>query len=161
MSISQLTTAQLKKAVVIREQLEKLEAQLDSLLGSSAAAPKSTAKASPAGRKAGKRTMSSEARAKIAAAQAARWARVRGTSVPKSPSRPAKAAKSGKRTMSPEARAKIAAAQAARWARVRGTAPKAAAKPVKAAKAGKRTMSPEARAKIAEAQRRRWARAKA
>ena len=65
------------------------------------------------GRK-GKRSAAS--RAKMAAAQKARWAKKRGDA-----SAPVKAvvngAKKKKRTMSPEARARIAAAQKARWAK--------------------------------------------
>jgi hypothetical protein len=54
------------------------------------------------------RKISAKGRASIAAAQRARWAKVKGNSeVPK------------KRTMSPSARRKIAAAQRARWAKVR------------------------------------------
>jgi hypothetical protein len=59
-----------------------------------------------------RRTMSAEARARIAAAQKARWARARGQSG--AMGKPRK-----KFTMSPEAKAKIAAAQKARWAKVR------------------------------------------
>jgi len=50
-------------------------------------------------------TMSAAGRARIAAAQRARWAKVKG--MPK------------KRTMSASARRKIAAAQRARWAKVK------------------------------------------
>jgi hypothetical protein len=57
-----------------------------------------------------RRTMSAKARAKIAAAQRARWAKVKEN--PKGP-------KPAKRTMSASARRKIAAAQRARWANVR------------------------------------------
>src|ERR1700757_3809961 len=55
----------------------------------------------------GTRKLSALARARIAAAQRARWAKVRKTS------------KVGKRTLSAAARRKIAAAQRARWARVK------------------------------------------
>ena len=57
------------------------------------------------------RRMSAKGRARIAAAQRARWARLRGQKVVP--------IKSGKRTMSVSARRKIAAAQRARWAKVR------------------------------------------
>lgn len=69
------------------------------------------------GRPPGKRGgMSPEAKARIAAAQRARWARQRGEkpTIVASPKR-----KMGKRTMSPEARERIAAAQRARWAKHR------------------------------------------
>jgi len=56
----------------------------------------------------GKRTISAAGRARIAAAQRARWAKQKGTSgAPK------------KRKMSAAARAKIAAAQRARWAKAK------------------------------------------
>lgn len=59
----------------------------------------------------GRRKLSKAARARIAAAQRARWAKVRETAkdVPVR----------GKRAFSPAARKKIAAAQRARWAKVK------------------------------------------
>ncbi len=69
-----------------------------------------------------RRKISVAGRARIAAAQRARWAKVRGTgerkqnvvSMPK------------KKTMSPAARRKIAAAQRARWAKVKAAQKKSA-----------------------------------
>jgi hypothetical protein len=58
-----------------------------------------------------RRKMSAKGRARIVAAQKARWAKVKGKQT-----NPA----AGKRTMSPSARRKIAAAQRARWAKVKG-----------------------------------------
>jgi len=58
-----------------------------------------------------RRKLSAKGRASIAAAQRARWAKVKGNKVT--------AAKPVKRTMSASARRKIAAAQVARWAKVR------------------------------------------
>jgi hypothetical protein len=65
------------------------------------------------GKQAGTRTLSAAGRARIGAAQRARWAKVRGS---KSPSRNAAAPK---RTMSAATRKRIAAAQRARWAKVK------------------------------------------
>ncbi len=66
-----------------------------------------------------RRTPSASARKKIAAAQRARWARVRAQKVvPITKGRP----KPRRRTMSASARRKIAAAQRARWARVKRAA---------------------------------------
>jgi hypothetical protein len=62
-----------------------------------------------------KRTVSAAARRKMAAAQRARWAKVKGT-----------AASTTVRTMSQSARKRIAAAQRARWAKVRAQQKKAA-----------------------------------
>jgi len=57
-----------------------------------------------------RRTISAAGKARIAAAQRARWAKARGTSAGSAPK---------KRTMSAAARRKIAAAQRARWAKVK------------------------------------------
>jgi len=58
-----------------------------------------------------KSTISAAGRARIAAAQRARWTKTKGQKVIPIPSR--------KRTMSPAARRRIAAAQKARWAKWR------------------------------------------
>ena len=109
-NLSDLSVEQLRKAVQIKEQIAALEGQLAGLLGGKSVST-STAVAAPSGR----RGMSAAARAKIAAAQRARWARVKGGNGKATP----KAAKAGKRTMSPAARAKIAAAARARWAKIK------------------------------------------
>ena len=96
-----LSTAKLKRIISLKQQIDKLSAKLEPLAGGSSA---------PVGRPAKKKwTMSAAARAKIGAAQRARWAKAKGAA------KPAKK----KRTMSAEARAKIAAAARARWAKVR------------------------------------------
>jgi hypothetical protein len=91
--------------------VERLDAALAALNGASY------------GRKTGtRRRLSAAARERIAAAQRARWAKVRGTarqkqnvvSMPK------------KRTMSAAARKKIAAAQRQRWAKVKAAQKKSA-----------------------------------
>ena len=129
--MSQISTPsidRLKRAVEVAEQIEKLQSELASILGDKqAAAPAPVAKAAkvavskPAGK--GKRTMSPEARERIAAAQRARWAKSRGAAVAKpaaSVSAAAPKAKTGKRPpLSPEAREKIAAAARRRWAAVK------------------------------------------
>jgi hypothetical protein len=69
-SLTSLTVSQLKRAVAIKQQIARLERQLGALLG--------TDGASPAGKtRRGRRKMSPEARARIAAAARARWARQR------------------------------------------------------------------------------------
>jgi hypothetical protein len=70
------------------------------------------------GKRNGTRKISPAGRAKIAAAQRARWAKARASNGANSPT---------KRKMSPAARARIAAAQRARWAKVRTATRKAAA----------------------------------
>lgn len=69
-NFSDLSPKQLRDAAVLKEKIEGLQAQLNRLLGE---AQSTTAKApvKKAGKK--KRTMSPEARAKIAAAQRKRW----------------------------------------------------------------------------------------
>ena len=65
--------------------------------------------------KRGRKPFSAATRAKMAAAQAARWAAKRGgVAAPSAPA--AKPAKAGKRNVSPEVRARLAAAMKARWA---------------------------------------------
>jgi len=95
-----LTTAKLKRIIVLKQQIEKLQARLEVLAGGSAAP------AAKPGRKTW--TMSLSGRRKIAAAARARWAKVKGTkTAPK------------KRVISAAARAKMAAAAKARWAKVK------------------------------------------
>jgi hypothetical protein len=59
------------------------------------------------------RTISVSGRKRIAAAQRARWAKLKAKNVISNATKP------GKRTMSASARRKIAAAQRARWAKVK------------------------------------------
>jgi hypothetical protein len=73
-------------------------------------------------RSAGNRVVSAAARARMAAAQRARWAKVRGQSTA---SKRSTAPRSNR--LSPAARRKIAAAQKARWARFRAAQAKKAA----------------------------------
>jgi hypothetical protein len=105
--LSSLTPEQLIKAAKLKKQIAKLETSLASILGSPAAsnsAPK-------------RRKMSRAARAKIAAAQKARWAKTKGKSA-------TKPAAKKKRKMSAAGRAKIRAAAKARWAKVKAAGKK-------------------------------------
>ncbi len=95
-SISSLSAEQLRRAAAIKEQIDTLESELGKILGG--AAESGT----------GKRVMSASARARIAAAQKARWAKVRG-----------EGGAAPRRKMSAAARAKIAAAAKARWAKAK------------------------------------------
>jgi hypothetical protein len=101
-SISSLTAQQFRRAAAIKEQIDALENELGKIFGGDGAPAVSG----------GKRTMSASARARIAAAQKARWAKVKGKKA-------AKPAGAGRRKMSPAARAKIAAAAKARWAKAK------------------------------------------
>lgn len=70
-NLSQLTPVQLRKAAGLKEKIAALQKQLDSLLGATASKP--AAAAAPKA----KRKLSPAARARIVAAQKARWAKIR------------------------------------------------------------------------------------
>jgi hypothetical protein len=67
-SLLALTSTQLKRAAALKDRIAKLEKQLNAILGGSAPAPAKAAKSA-------KRKMSKAGRARIAAAQRARWAK--------------------------------------------------------------------------------------
>jgi hypothetical protein len=132
MSLLNLTAAQLTKAAGIAAEIEKLNAELTELFGTSGpaplpasvlatvAAPVETVK-TPGKRGPKKGGMSAAGRAAIAAAQKARWAKHKRNGF-KAESPKAEAPKFGrpaKRKMSAAGRAAIKAAQKARWAKVR------------------------------------------
>lgn len=96
--------------------LEQLDAALSALNGSSSGQPRR-----------GRSRLSAAARAKIAAAQRARWAKVRASNKGNRSHRPNIVATPKKKpVMSAAARKKIAAAQRARWARLKSTQKKSA-----------------------------------
>ncbi|HYA78934.1 MAG TPA: hypothetical protein VED19_00320 [Candidatus Nitrosopolaris sp.] len=97
--MTHLSASQLHRAADLKHKIESLQKQLTRLLGGTAGV------ATPRKR----RKLSAAARRKIAAAQKARWAKVKGR---KSAAKPVKKAR---RKMSASARAKIAAAARARW----------------------------------------------
>jgi hypothetical protein len=102
-SINSLSAEQLRRAAAIKDQIDTLENELGRILdgrGSKGRTP------------GGRRTMSASARARIAAAQRARWAKYKAN-------KPAKRRGRGRRKMSAAARAKIAAAARARWAKAK------------------------------------------
>jgi hypothetical protein len=109
-NLSNVSVAQLKRAVVVREQIESLERELAGILGESQSVSHEVSTNGHGGR----RKMSPAARAKIAAAQRARWAKQK-----KGQPKTATVAVKGRRKMSPAARAKIAAAARARWAKAK------------------------------------------
>ena len=121
-SFHELSTADLRQALRLREQIEALQERLHTLLGGSsptvAARPK--AAAPPA---AGKRTMSAAGRARIRAAQLARWAKIK--SEPTASGKAAKPAAAPKKKggITAAGRAKLAAAMKARWAAKKKGAP--------------------------------------
>jgi len=119
-SINDLSVETLRKAANLKERIAALEKELSHLLGSTA---KPTAvKAPKAPKKKG--GMSAAGRARIVAAQKARWAKIKAgkatktTKVVKAAVKPAPVVKK-KFTMSAAAKAKISAAAKARWAKVK------------------------------------------
>ena len=101
--ITNLTSAQLRRAANIKDKIETLQRKLAQLVGNTddVSAPRK------------RRKMSAAGRARIGAAVRARWAKVKGR---KSATKPVKKAK---RRMSAAGRAKIAAAAKARWAKAK------------------------------------------
>ena len=99
--ITNLSSQQLRRIADLKEKIDSLQHELNRLAGG----------AVPGRRK--KFGMSASGRARIAAAQKARWAKFHATKSP------AKAVSKRKRTLSAAAKAKIAAAARARWAKAK------------------------------------------
>jgi hypothetical protein len=95
-----LSSQQLRKASNLKDKIESLQIELSRILEGSTQTQNGAAP---------KRKMSAAGRAKIVAAQKARWAKVTGR---KSTAKPRKKAR---RKMSAAGRARIAAAARARW----------------------------------------------
>ena len=116
-----LTVAQLKKAVALKEKIDTFNVELAALLGGEASGSNS-APTPKRGRPPGKGGMSAAGRKRIAEAQKARWAKINAakSGAPETTTSTADAPLKKKRTMSPAARKKIAAAQKARWAKAKG-----------------------------------------
>jgi hypothetical protein len=129
-SSNSFSTAQLRQALQLSEQIESLQDELQALLsgGGSTVSEASSKKQSAApGRPRGKRGMSPAARARIGAAARARWAKLRQSkeAAPAKASAKVSAKMSAKtsakerpkkRGLTPEGRAKLAEAMKARWA---------------------------------------------
>jgi len=98
-----LTITQLRHAADLKEKIEAMTKELASILGVSTPA---SAKAPKKGK------MSAAGRARVAAAQKARWAKIKAA-------KPVAKAPVKKRTMSAAAKAKISAAAKARWAKIK------------------------------------------
>jgi hypothetical protein len=153
---------QLEKALHLRKQIAALQENLSAIFAGkvppSLAGKEHAPKAKTKGKRGG---MSAEGRARIAAAQKARWAKTKGASVAEPVAKaPAKRGRK-KGGMSAEGRARIIAAQKARWAKVNAGKPAAAPAKAKAGGRKKRELSPEARARIVAAVKARWAKQKA
>ncbi|MGO8926142.1 MAG: hypothetical protein ACLQU3_04485 [Limisphaerales bacterium] len=135
-SLTQLTPSQLRQAANIQEKIQELQDELGQLLGAEVYSP---AQATKAPRK--RRKVSAAGRARIRAAQLARWAKIKGT---------APSLKPRKRKLSAQGLANIRAGVAKRMA----TKGKAVQKP-------KRKFSAAGRAALAAAAKARWAKVKA
>lgn len=105
--ITDLSARQLHRAAGIKHKIESLQEKLAGLLGSIAGA------AAPGKR----RKMSRKARAKIAAAQRARWAKQRGPKARKAAAKP-------RRKFSAAARKRLAQLVKARWAKAKAAGKK-------------------------------------
>jgi hypothetical protein len=102
----------------LRKEASRIEQAIAALVGLGHAAPRRgrpPKSSQPAQTTAPKRRMSASARAKIAAAQRARWAKQKGSATPKKAA-PAKRKGSGRKPMSPAARKKLSALMKARRA---------------------------------------------
>ena len=117
--IINVSVQQLRQAADLKEKIAALENQLSQLLGSTAP----TVAVKPAAAKAPKKKggMSAAGKARIAAAQKARWAKIKAAKPDAKAVVAVKAAQPAKKkfTMSAAAKAKISAAAKARWAKVR------------------------------------------
>ena len=122
--ISNLSLAQLKQALTLKEQIESLEQELSGVLGG-VPAPVAVAApaAAPTPRK--KPVISAAGRARIAAAQRARWAQQKkakalpAATKPASVPKPPTPSKSAKGVISAAGRARLSALAKARWAKAR------------------------------------------
>jgi len=144
MSMINLTPAQLRQAADLKEQIETLQKQLTAILGGSATTDPIQPAKPVVVKKGG---MSAAGKAKIAAAQKLRWAKVNAAKAKPAPvAKPAAkavvkavvAAKPAKKKfkMSAAGKARIVAAQKLRWAKINAAKAqvKPAAKPVPAQK---------------------------
>jgi hypothetical protein len=110
MSYINLTPSQLRTAADLQEKIAKFQSQLAAILGSES----KLAPVKPAKKQGG---MSAAGRARIAAAQKARWAKIKAAKAKTAPIAAPPAKK--KFVMSAASKAKMAAAAKARWAKVK------------------------------------------
>jgi hypothetical protein len=113
--LSSLTANQLRNAADIKEKIDALNKELASILGASSPVSAKTPK---------KSTMSAAARAKIGAAQKARWAKVKGEKPATTAVKAAAKAPAKKSKMSAAAKAKLSALAKARWAKIKAAGKK-------------------------------------
>jgi len=149
-------TNNVEQFVALRAALQQEKATIEARLAEITQALGASGAASPVVLTApGRRHFSAATKAKMAAAQKARWAKLKGGLA--APAAAQAAPTKSKRKYSAEAKARMAAGAKARWAKAKaGQAdkPKATAKP-------KRKLSAEGRANIIAATKARWARVNA
>jgi hypothetical protein len=148
---------QLKRALVISEQIESLQKELGGILGNHSAPHSAQVAKAATAAPIKKKGMSAKARALIGAAQKLRWAKLKGTKAPAVSKAPAKT----KPKMSAAGRANIVAAQKKRWAKINAGKKTSAPKAEAPVKKKRKPMSPATKAKMAAAMKARWAAAKA
>ena len=144
----------LKLQTALVSEKAKLEARLNAInrvLGG-----EDSVAAAPVATRGGKRTFSAATKAKMAAAQKARWAAKRGGVAVKAGA--AETAKQPGRKLSEATKAKMRAAHQARWAKKKRNAGSGAAP---APKKAKRVISPEAKARMIAGAKKRWAKVNA
>jgi hypothetical protein len=115
-TIIKLSVSQLRKAAELKDKIQYLEKELHQILGGSI---KATAPSAPQK----KFTMSAAGKARIAAAQKARWAKIKGTKPAAKPVKPVAKAPA-KRKMSAAAKVRLSAAAKARWAKAKAAGKK-------------------------------------
>jgi hypothetical protein len=111
-----LTSKQLRRAADLKEKIDGLETELATIFGGDGSGMPSPFKAPKTAKKKG---MSAAGRARIVAAQKARWAKVKAA-------KPAQITKPGKikRTMTAAQKAKISAAAKKRWKKAKAAGKK-------------------------------------
>jgi len=77
MNLTNISPSGLRQAATIKEKIEELQSELEQMLGSGGDGVGNGRVAPPSDERKKKRTMSRAARAKIAAAQRARWAKLK------------------------------------------------------------------------------------
>jgi len=116
MEIGNLSPQQLRQAADLKEKLDGLRAELNAILGGEITSPATTG--APQAPMNGRRKVSAESRARMAAAQKARWAAKRGEAAIRTAPVTGSEVKP-KRYISPALRKARSEAMKARWAKAR------------------------------------------
>jgi hypothetical protein len=148
-NVSDLSLVQLKRAVQIKEQLEKLQSELSSVLGSSRFSQKSSNGSG----------MSEATKAKLRASAQKRWATVKAAKPAAAPATKPTTT-TGRKPMSAAAKARLSALMKAKWA-AKNKGDNHASSPAKKTAPKKTTMSAAAKARLSALAKARWAKVKA